>query len=142
MGAILCEHCAAACCRYLALPIDKPRTDRDYDDLRWYVMHDGIAVFVEDGDWYIQIRTTCRHLGADNRCMIYHTRPEICKEYEPGDCDYAGGDYGYEAMFTHASQIEAYYEKKTGSRLKSLGRAAPERLVRLRAPRRVASAKV
>jgi len=30
MGSILCEHCVAACCRYLALPIDKPTTKRDF----------------------------------------------------------------------------------------------------------------
>lgn len=120
MGSILCEHCTAACCRYLALPIDKPRSERDYDDIRWYIMHDGISVFVEEGDWYIQIRTTCRHLGADNMCTIYDTRPEICKEYEPGDCDYSGGDYGYEHIFTHPEQIADYYERKTGKNLKSL----------------------
>lgn len=120
MGSVLCEHCTAACCRYLALPLDKPRTERDFDDIRWYLMHQGISVFVEDGDWYIQFRTTCKNLGADNRCMIYDVRPEICREYEPGDCDYSGGDYGYEHLFTHPRQVEEYYENKTGRRLKSL----------------------
>ncbi|MCO6438847.1 MAG: YkgJ family cysteine cluster protein [Phycisphaerae bacterium] len=117
MGSILCEHCTAACCRYLALPLDKPRSKRDYDDIRWYILHEGISVFVEDGDWYIQIQTRCKHLGANNLCQIYDTRPEICREYEPGDCDYVGGQYGYEHLFTHASQLEEYYEKKTGRRL-------------------------
>ncbi len=122
MGSILCEHCQAACCRYLALPIDKPKTERDYDDIRWYVMHQGISIFVEEGSWYIQIRTTCKNLGGDNRCTIYETRPEICKEYDPGDCDYSGGDYGYDHFFSHASQIEEFYENKTGKKLKSLTR--------------------
>lgn len=117
MGSILCEQCPAACCRYLALPIDKPKTLRDFDDLRWYVMHEGIAIFVEEGDWYIQIQTKCKHLGDDNRCTIYETRPRICREYEPGECDYCGTDYGYDHLFTHASQIEAFYEQKTGRKL-------------------------
>lgn len=117
MGSILCEHCAAACCRYLALPLDKPRTIRDYDDIRWYLMHEGISAFVEDGDWFIQIQTRCRNLGADNRCNVYETRPRICREYEPGSCDYSGSDYGYDYFFSHPRQIEEHYERKTGRKL-------------------------
>jgi len=117
MGSILCEHCTAACCRYLALPIEKPTTARDYDDIRWYLMHAGISVFVEDGDWYIQIQTRCKNLNADNRCAIYDARPQICREYEPGDCDYSGGDYGYEHHFTHPQQVEDFYQRKTGKKL-------------------------
>lgn len=124
----MCEHCAAACCRYLALPLDKPKTARDYDDIRWYLMHEGIDVFVEDGDWYIQIKTRCKNLGDDNRCNIYDTRPEICREYEPKDCDYSVGTYGYEHLFTHAKQIEEFYRKKRGRDLPPLQRApAPRR---------------
>ena len=117
MGSILCEHCAAACCRYLAIPLDKPRSARDYDDIRWYLMHQGIMVFVEEGDWYIQFQTRCKNLGADNRCMVYESRPQICREYEPGDCDYSGSDYGYDHLFTHPQQIEAFYERRTGRKL-------------------------
>ncbi len=131
MGSILCEHCAAACCRYLAIPIDKPRNARDYDDLRWYLMHEGVTLFVEEGDWYIQFATRCKNLGLDNRCMIYDTRPDICREYEPGDCDYSGGSYGYDHLFTHAAQIEEHYERKTGKKLGPLDDRRP----RTRGPR-------
>ncbi len=117
MGSILCEHCVAACCRYLAIPIDKPTSRRDYDDLRWYLMHEGILVFVEDGDWYVQYATKCKNLGADNLCQVYETRPEICREYEAGNCDYVGGAFDYDQFFTHAEQVEQFYEKRTGKRL-------------------------
>jgi Fe-S-cluster containining protein len=129
MGSVLCEHCTATCCRYLALPIDKPTSRRDYDDIRWYLMHDGVTVFVEDGDWYIQYRTTCKMLGGDNLCTVYETRPEICREYEADGCDYAGGSYGYDHHFTHAKQIEAFYFKKTG---KKLGVATPAKTMKRR----------
>lgn len=117
MGSILCEHCAAACCRYLAIEIDKPANKRDYDDIRWYLMHEGITVFVEEGDWYIQIQTRCKNLGPDNLCQVYDTRPEICSEYEAGECDYCECDPGYDHHFTHAEHIEDHYHKKTGKRL-------------------------
>ena len=117
MGSILCEHCAAACCRYLAIPLDKPTSGRDYDDIRWYLLHEGVTVFVEEGDWYIQFQTKCKSLGRDNRCTVYETRPEICREYKDGECDYSDATYSYEHLFTHAKQIEEYYERKTGKRL-------------------------
>ena len=117
MGCILCEHCAAACCRYLALPIDKPKKQRDYDDIRWYLMHEGVTIFVEEGDWYIQYQTRCKNLGEDNRCMVYETRPGICRDYEPGSCDYSVASYGYDHFFTHPKQMEEHYFKKTGKRL-------------------------
>jgi len=117
MGSTLCEHCAAACCRYLALPIERPRRARDYDDIRWYLMHEGVSVFVEEGDWYIQFQTRCKNLREDNLCGIYEDRPKICADYEPGSCDYAGGDYQYDQLFTHPKQIEAYYERRTGKKL-------------------------
>ena len=131
MGSLLCEHCMAACCRYIALPLDKPTTAKDYDDLRWYLMHQGISVFVEEGDWYIQFQTRCKNLGADNRCGIYESRPEICRAYEPGECDYAGGTYGYDNLFTHPHQIDEYYLLRTGRKLDPVG----ERESRQRAPR-------
>lgn len=133
MGNILCEHCSAACCRYLALPMDKPTNARDYDDVRWYLMHQGISVFVEDGDWYIQYETRCKNLGADNLCTIYETRPEICREYQPIDCDYAGGTHGYDHLFTHPKQIEAFYEKRTGKSLGTLQLTNGRRPVKRRA---------
>ncbi len=112
MGSVCCEHCTGACCKYLALPLDKPKTARDFDDIRWYLMHEGITVFVEEGDWYIQFPTTCRHLRPDNLCGTYETRPKICRAYKAGECDYAGGTYGYEAIFQCEADLAAWLEKR------------------------------
>ncbi len=127
MGSNLCEHCAAACCRYLALPLDKPTSARDHDDIRWYLMHEDVSVFVEEGDWYIQYQTTCKNLGADNICTVYETRPEICREYKSDGCDYSGGTYDYDHLFTHPKQIEEYYHNKTGKKLGAPKEPAPRR---------------
>ena len=116
MGSVLCEHCTGVCCRYVALPIEKPTNRRDFDDLRWYVMHEGISVFVEEGDWYVQIAARCRNLEPDNRCASYHTRPMICREYDAGECDYTGGDYQYELLLKTAKDVEQYAAKKLGKR--------------------------
>ena len=108
MGTILCEHCTAVCCKYVALPIDRPTTLRDFNDMRWYLMHEGVSVFVEDGDWYVQFATACRNLEPDNHCGIYETRPQICREYKAGECDYESGMHDYEHLFTRPEHIDAY----------------------------------
>jgi Fe-S-cluster containining protein len=128
MPGILCEHCTAACCRYIALPIDTPETRADFDDVRWFLMHEGVSVFVEDGDWYIAFETPCRYLQADHGCGIYATRPKICRGYSTGDCDYHSGDYGWEQHFTSAAHLDAYVRAKSGRN--GRGRRAPSRVGR------------
>jgi len=108
MAGILCEHCTGVCCRYIALPIDKPESRSDFDDIRWYLLHEGISVFVEDGVWHLYVETTCRHLQPDHRCGIYSTRPRICREYSSDGCDYHSGDYGWEHHFTLPEHLDEY----------------------------------
>jgi uncharacterized protein len=111
MSGNLCEHCVGYCCRHIALPIDKPTERSDFDDIRWYLLHEGVSVFVEDGDWYIHVQTTCRHLQPDFRCGIYATRPQICRDYTTDNCDYHSGDYGWEAHFTAPEHLDAYLKE-------------------------------
>lgn len=118
MGSSHCEHCTGHCCKYLALPLESPETARDYDDMRWYLMHQGVTIFVEDGEWYIQVSTTCTHLQPDNLCGIYSTRPQICRDYKSGECDYSDGSYGYDHLFTHVDQLEAYAKEHLRKRRK------------------------
>lgn len=125
MGGILCEHCVAYCCRYIALPIDRPTTRKDFDDIRWYLLHEGISVFVEDGEWYISMETVCRHLRPDYRCGIYEQRPRICREYSTSGCDYHSGDYGWEQHFTCPEHLDEYVREHLGRNGKLRTRPKP-----------------
>jgi Fe-S-cluster containining protein len=108
-----CVKCPGLCCRYFALPIETPEDKDDYDDIRWYLCHKDITVFVEDGDWYININNKCRHLSeTDYRCMIYDKRPKICRRYRHADCDFVEGEYDYELHFTDERQMEEYIKMK------------------------------
>ena len=108
MPGVLCEHCSGLCCRYIALPIDEPDTKEEFDDVRWYLLHGGVSIFVEDGDWYINIETACRHLQPDNRCGIYETRPKICRDYSTDSCEYHAGEYGYDRHFLTPENLVEY----------------------------------
>lgn len=105
----LCDHCTAKCCKYFALPIDTPTERTDFDYIRWYLLHAQASVFVEDGDWYLLVHTTCKHLQSDNRCGIYYTRPQICRDYSTDNCEYED-DWVYERYFETPEQVEEYVE--------------------------------
>ena len=108
-GEVLCDHCSAKCCRYFALPIETPTTYRDWEFIRWYLLHEAATVFKEDETWYLLVHTTCKHLGSDNRCGIYHTRPLICREYSTDKCEYED-DWLYEQYLETAEQVGEYAE--------------------------------
>lgn len=108
----LCDKCSALCCRYFALPIDNPTDVDDYDNIRWYLMHENVVVFIEKKQWYLGVMSRCKHLQDDNRCGIYETRPRVCRKYSTENCDYHGGEYDFSILFTSAEQLREYAEKK------------------------------
>jgi Fe-S-cluster containining protein len=93
------------------LEIDRPTTRRQFDDVRWYLVHESTFVFIEKRRWYLGVYARCKHLQADNRCGIYEKRPRICREYSTDSCDYHGGEYDWEVLFTSAEQLERYAEQ-------------------------------
>lgn len=108
-----CVKCTGLCCRYFALPIETPEDKDDYDDIRWYLCHKDITVFVEEGDWYLNIKNKCKHLSEkDYRCRIYDKRPNICRKYRHADCDFVEGEYDYELHFTDDKQMQEYIKIK------------------------------
>lgn len=125
---VSCEQCSALCCKYFALPIETPEDKGDYDDIRWYLCHKGITVFVEEGDWYISIKNKCKHLSEkDNRCKIYDKRPRICRQYRHRTCDLVEGEYDYELHFTSDKQMEEYIKIKFGDNVKEKQKSKKKR---------------
>jgi uncharacterized protein len=106
---ILCEHCTAKCCRYFAMPIETPTERADFDYIRWYLLHERATVFKEGDDWYLLVHTTCRHLQEDNRCGIYETRPQICREYSTKNCEYED-DWTYDFYLERPEQVVEYLD--------------------------------
>ena len=108
-GDVLCNHCPAKCCRYFALPIDTPTERKDFEFIRWYLLHEHATVFTENDDWYLLVHTTCKHLQPDNRCGIYETRPQICRDYSTKNCEYED-DWTYDRYFETPEQVWEYME--------------------------------
>jgi Fe-S-cluster containining protein len=124
---VLCDYCPAKCCRYFALPIETPTTRKDFEFIRWYLLHDRASIFTEEEDWYLLVHTKCKHLGDDNRCGIYATRPQICRDYTTDACEY-DDDWTYEHYFETPEQIQEYAEAVLQKPGKSIRSQKPELL--------------
>ncbi len=106
-----CSKCNALCCKYVALQIDNPETPGDFDDIRWYISHKNVYVFVENGDWFICFLSRCKFLTKDNKCAIYENRPRICRNYKTTNCEFTGEEEAYDLKFTKPEQIQEYAKK-------------------------------
>jgi Fe-S-cluster containining protein len=108
-----CHRCAR-CCEYFCFEIDPPDTFEEFEDIRWYLCHEGVSVHIDEGDWFISIDNPCRMLGEDGRCTIYSERPLICSTYDPDSCDYTDEEYGYDEEFHTPEEIVRYARRKLG----------------------------
>ncbi|RPI58967.1 MAG: hypothetical protein EHM48_09600 [Planctomycetaceae bacterium] len=108
----LCKKCDARCCRYFCFEIDKPETYEEFENIRWYLLHEHISVHIDgEGDWCIMIENPCLNFirsGKGGRCADYDNRPLICRKYAAGSCDFAKGGYDFEELFNTAAELEAY----------------------------------
>lgn len=109
-----CVECGAKCCRYVATQIDTPTCKRDYDNIRWYLLHKDVYVFKDhEGDWFIEFAAECKRLGTDSLCADYGHRPRVCRHHgEAGDCEFADGGNPYALRFSSCEQFEAYLDER------------------------------
>lgn len=112
---VLCDHCTARCCRYFALPIDAPVDRADFENIRWYMLHGAVSIFVDDDNWYLLVHNACDQLDGANRCSIYDSRPEICRSYSTDHCEF-DNDACYDRLFERPEQIDEYADAMLGRR--------------------------
>lgn len=103
-----CDHC----CRYVALPISTPRTRRDFEEIRWYVLHQNVSVYIDwDGDWMIQFDSPCEWL-KDGRCVHYELRPQICRDHDPAGCERYVPFPADQVFIRNEEDLERYLEER------------------------------
>lgn len=110
-----CADCDAYCCRHVALTIDKPTSKKDYDQIRWYLLHENVWVSIDlDNDWVLEFRTPCRKIAADYKCADYENRPKICKDYPSSDqlCERQTHRPAHKYIFKNEKEFIAYLNKK------------------------------
>lgn len=111
-GKLTCDGCDE-CCHYVALEIDRPTCKKDYSDLFWHLLHEGVAVYIgHDKSWNLEFASRCSKLTDEGLCGDYENRPVICREYSHDTCTrHSSGEY-YLYKFHEADELKAYLRKK------------------------------
>ena len=132
--ALPCVECQAKCCRYVAIEIDTPTTKKQYEDIRWYLLHENVSVFVDHNHcWHVEFKTRCRALGDDHCCHEYETRPQLCRDHgwPIGSCEFFDSPYKYrfqslEEFETHMDRRKPGWRYKRRPKVDQEGTTEPE----------------
>lgn len=117
-----CSDCSGDCCKYITIQIDAPKEDIDFEELKWFLCHENVMVYIDhDRQWCVEVKTPCRFQDKEtNLCTIYDSRPEVCSEHDPGECE---GNDDHEPYFKRAfktpEDIDIYKKEKMKKRCSS-----------------------
>ena len=112
-----CAGCSL-CCRYIAMEIDRPEEKKDVEQIRWFLLHKNVWIFIDhDSSWNIQFNTPCEKLDG-HLCSIYETRPQICRDYSVDSCEKYGDGDSFKVLWKHEEEFTEWlktndpYKKK------------------------------
>jgi hypothetical protein len=115
-----CDGCDL-CCRHIAVEIDKPENKKEFDQIRWFLLHEDIWVFIDNDDsWNLQVNRPCTKLvlskgqaeggrrKADYICGDYEKRPQICRDYSAKGCERNGDGDSFKVMWKSLEEFEEW----------------------------------
>jgi len=107
-----CDDCDL-CCRHIAVEIDEPETEKEFDQIRWFLLHEDIWVFVDNDDsWNLQVNRPCEKLTSEGMCGFYEKRPAICRDYSSDDCERNGDGDSFKVMWKSVEEFEEWMLRK------------------------------
>ena len=109
----VCIECPAVCCTDLAIPISKPKTQDEVDELKWQLQYDTVHVAIRDRRWFVVVKGTCIYLGDDKLCTIYDGRPPRCRKHKPPNCERFGS--WYDALITTPEELDRHLNAERGT---------------------------
>ena len=57
-----CKGCTT-CCEYISVPLKTPKTEKDFDTILWYILHENVYVWIEEpNNWHVRFETKCKPL--------------------------------------------------------------------------------
>jgi hypothetical protein len=112
-----CVGCGAKCCKYVAMEIDAPEDINDFENIRWYVAHENVNVFIENDDtWNVEFVTPCSYL-EDDKCSIHEEfvsgkikRPSICRDFNTEECPHHN-EYEEPHRFEKMEDVDKYIKE-------------------------------
>lgn len=106
-----CDDCDGNCCKYVIVEIAKPKDSNDIDEIKWYLSHKNISVFIdEDKTWNVEFKTDCKYLDSKNRCKIYNKRHNVCREHSHDECTFHN-EWQPIKVFNELEEFEEYIKE-------------------------------
>ena len=115
---ICTQDCRGRCCRYITVEVAAPRARADWDQVRWWLAHEGVTVSKDEDGWLVHVPTRCTNLRADSACGIYPHHMGTCKEHDAQSCEFTG-PLDYDVELESELDLARYLERR------KLKRAAP-----------------
>ncbi len=111
-----CPKCVPAkCCMYFSTEIDAPDGPKDFDDILWMIAHRDVEVYTKRRRWYLMVKNPCRFYDATRGCLIYPSRPRICRRHPAVGCEF-DEDYEFDLHFHSHEDLERYFRKRHPAR--------------------------
>jgi Fe-S-cluster containining protein len=109
---ITCDQCTGDCCKYIAIEIDTPESREDFENIKWYLCHGNVTVYQDwEDSWLVEFKTNCKYLADDNRCKIYESRPQICRDHDMGNCVKNGEGEPEKVIFRSIEDVEKHIKE-------------------------------
>jgi len=104
----LCGKCKGLCCKYYTVTLDEPEDADDFDELRWFLAHQDCYLYIDEGEWHLNVIASCRFLDPSGQCLIYEHRPDVCRDFgHEEECEWTG-ELEFERVFRTIPELEAY----------------------------------
>ncbi|MDP6107404.1 MAG: YkgJ family cysteine cluster protein [Candidatus Brocadiia bacterium] len=105
-----CGDCPSLCCHGFVMPIDRPRTKSEVEELKWHIQYDTVSCFIRNTRWHVLVEGKCQYLGKENLCVCYSTRPDRCRQHNPPDCERYGSFF--DVMLQTPEELDAHLGKE------------------------------
>ncbi len=119
---ICAEDCGARCCRYLTVAVSPPRARDDWDEMRWWLAHEGVLVTKDEDGWMLHVDTRCGNLDHDRTCRIHPHHMKTCKDYDAAICEFTG-PLDYDLQLRSELDLARYLERRGLKRGAPIARA-------------------
>ncbi len=107
-----CVDCEALCCKYISVEIDAPEDQESVDHLRWFLYHDKVSIYIQDGQWHLCVDVRCKQLKDDKKCRIHYDKPDICKGHGTDECEFGNPDFKLDAEFKDWDDLRTYLKRQ------------------------------
>jgi Fe-S-cluster containining protein len=96
---------------YFSSEIDAPESEKDFDDILWMLAHRDVEIYTKRKRWYLMVRTPCRFYDPARGCLIYPSRPRICRRHQQSECEFHES-YDFDLNFRSYEELLRYFRKR------------------------------